>query len=213
MSALTLLRDSVKNAAFQAGKDVYEVLDETKKYPKGIKEVLYWDIPNHAHIVNCFFMDYVRYKEPQPHIRWEKSEGTKEIVGYPCKETKTMLYGREWVAYYTEDIPLPYGPWKLGGLPGLIAEAYTTDSCYHFTMTGFETIQTNKEINLPKKATKLSEYKEISKKEYLKLHYTSSINPQLLKEKRGIQSNKPDLVVYQKYQKHQKERYQYIEKE
>lgn len=35
----------------------------------------------------------------------------------------TIFRGRKWTVYFTEDIPLPLGPWKLGALPGLILSA------------------------------------------------------------------------------------------
>lgn len=178
-------------------------------------EEVYTDLQLKKNWVCSFFMDNVRYTEPQPQIQWNPVEQEHSVLEYTCKEARTKLYGQEWVVYYTEDIPLPYGPWKLAGLPGLIIEAYTTDSCYRFTLTGFETTQTNEEIHLPsKKATEMSDYQDISRQEYLKTHYLQKVNPETLKKKSGIISNyKSDPVVYQKYQKHQKERYQYIEKE
>ena len=32
----------------------------------------------------------------------------------------THFRGREWKVWFSEEIPLSLGPWKLGGLPGLI---------------------------------------------------------------------------------------------
>ena len=54
---------------------------------------------------------------------WELGEGSKEIAGYLCHEAKLDFAGRQWTAWYTEEIPLPYGPWKLAGLPGLVLAA------------------------------------------------------------------------------------------
>lgn len=41
--------------------------------------------------------------------------------------------GRKWQVWYAEDIPVNSGPWKLGGLPGLILEA--KDESGHVSMT------------------------------------------------------------------------------
>ena len=36
----------------------------------------------------------------------------------------THFRGRDWKVWFSEEIPLPLGPWKLGGLPGLILAAH-----------------------------------------------------------------------------------------
>lgn len=56
-------------------------------------------------------------------------------MGYQCRLAKTRYKGRTWSAWYAEDIPLDAGPWKLGGLPGLILRAYDADSFYVFDAT------------------------------------------------------------------------------
>lgn len=48
------------------------------------------------------------------------TDSTRQILGYNCCMATTTFRGRQWTVYYTEDIPVPLGPWKLGGLPGLI---------------------------------------------------------------------------------------------
>lgn len=62
--------------------------------------------------------------EPIPVQNWSiNMDSTKQILGYKCYMATTNFRGREWTVYYTEDIPVSLGPWKLGGLPGLIMAA------------------------------------------------------------------------------------------
>ncbi len=63
-------------------------------------------------------------KDDLPVQDWELISGeTKTILGYKCKKAKLKFRGSEFTAYYTSAIPTTFGPWKFGGLPGLILEA------------------------------------------------------------------------------------------
>lgn len=64
--------------------------------------------------------DYLLYTEPLPEIGWELSPRTREIIGYTCRQATCTFRGRDYEAWYTEEIPLGLGPWKFRGLPGLI---------------------------------------------------------------------------------------------
>jgi GLPGLI family protein len=55
-------------------------------------------------------------------IDWELSEITREIGGYKCQKATAKFKGREYEVWFTPDIPISTGPWKLWGLPGLILE-------------------------------------------------------------------------------------------
>lgn len=74
------------------------------------------------------------YSENMAH-EWTFGNGEKEICGYPCKEAKTSYGGREWTVWFAPSIPSNAGPWKLGGLPGLIMEAQDAEGIHHFTAT------------------------------------------------------------------------------
>lgn len=59
-------------------------------------------------------------------INWEIKNNYKTIQGYTCQKAKGKFRGRTYKVWFTKEIPLPYGPWKLFGLPGLILEAKDT---------------------------------------------------------------------------------------
>lgn len=63
-------------------------------------------------------------------------DSTATIMGYTCQLATTTFKGRVWSAWYTEDIPLDNGPWKLRGLPGLILRAYDGSHQYEFSASG-----------------------------------------------------------------------------
>ena len=47
-------------------------------------------------------------------------DSTITVLGMECKKATTNFRGRYWEVWYTEDIPISQGPWKLCGLPGMI---------------------------------------------------------------------------------------------
>src|SRR5690606_12244226 len=69
---------------------------------------------------------------------WELQSNQKEMMGYMCHEARISLGGREWIAWYTNDLPLQDGPYKFSGLPGLILEIHSRDGDYQFAMKGLK---------------------------------------------------------------------------
>lgn len=70
--------------------------------------------------------------EPLPDFDWSLTEDTLTIGGYLCHKAVGRYGGRTWTAWYAEDVPAPYGPWKLRGLPGMILRAEDADGIFHF---------------------------------------------------------------------------------
>jgi GLPGLI family protein len=63
-------------------------------------------------------------KEVLPKIRWQLKKEFKNLNKIKCQKATGYFRGRTYIAWFAKDIPVPYGPWKLNGLPGLILEAY-----------------------------------------------------------------------------------------
>ena len=81
------------------------------------------------------------YDEPLDLMDWKMSFGTKEIHGYQCFKAECDFRGRHWTAWFTMQIPVKDGPWKFGGLPGLILEMEESRGHYAFRCIGIENQQ------------------------------------------------------------------------
>lgn len=57
-------------------------------------------------------------------INWVIKKETKEIHRLKCRKATTKFRGRKYEAWFTMDVPVPFGPWKFHGLPGLLIELH-----------------------------------------------------------------------------------------
>lgn len=89
-------------------------------------------------------VDNYYYDETPDEWSWEISDSTKNILGYECVKASVVYHGRKWEVWFSPEIPLHNGPWKLGGLPGMILEASADGGKYSFVATGVQ--QTAKPI-------------------------------------------------------------------
>lgn len=69
---------------------------------------------------------------------WKLINETKTINSFVCRKAEVSYKGREWIAWYTTDIPLPYGPYKFSGLPGLIVKIIDKTGDYKFELVKSE---------------------------------------------------------------------------
>jgi GLPGLI family protein len=66
---------------------------------------------------------------------WQLKSDTQTIAGFKClKADFTFSSGERGYVWYTPDIPLPFGPETLYGLPGLIVEVGSYDIPYKISV-------------------------------------------------------------------------------
>ena len=82
-----------------------------------------------------------RYADSLHAQTWTMGDSTREVLGYTCQQATADFRGRRWTAWFATDIPVSDGPWKLGGLPGLILEAYDEGKQHVFTAVGLERVK------------------------------------------------------------------------
>lgn len=133
--------DSLLEAMDKRGASYSEYQKEKSRIPDGIIGFrIYKNYPQKGQLT---FTDKIntsdyKYTEPLEKPQWKIEKETKEILGYKCQKATTKFRGRTWNVWYTTDIPVQEGPWKLWGLPGLILEAKDDGSLYNFVAIGLE---------------------------------------------------------------------------
>ena len=107
------------------------------------------------------------YKETLPQMAWTLSNESQDILSYPCQKATTTFRGRKYEAWFTTKIPINNGPWKFGGLPGLILKVSDTQNHYIFECMGIENLSKREPIkfyDIKYQELKRDEYNQLVKK-------------------------------------------------
>lgn len=79
-------------------------------------------------------LDFYLVKEEAIKQEWKIEKETKNEDAFSLQKATLNYKGRNWIAWFNPDIPLPYGPYKFQGLPGLIFELYDSENIFHFNL-------------------------------------------------------------------------------
>ena len=146
-------RDSVKRV--NTDPMIYlQFLANTFGSKKGREYEVYKHIPQNGTLTytdvlhNDFFFCY---EESIPTFSWELADGDTIIIGCLCHKAVCQFRGRTWTAWYSFDLPFDNGPWKLGGLPGLILAASESRHEFSFVATGIEQMRQTATISFQPK--------------------------------------------------------------
>ena len=152
--------EQIANAAMEGKLSTGEYMTIYKNYPSGKL--------THTEKI-C--QDWFRYEEDLPSQEWELTDSVTNVLGYECQSARCVFRGREWTVFYTEEIPLADGPWKLHGLPGLIMKA--SDKKGHYT---FECIGIKSKADRPITIYKVP-FNRVNRKEYYDTKHRYEVNP------------------------------------
>lgn len=160
MSYYVTAKDSLEKADNISEQKTFEnddhsggVIHNGMKVSKEGDQVVY-NIKKNTMWSNLFYRKQIYIKEPATQIKWTITKESKSIGKFKCKKATANFRGRTYVAWFTNEISVPYGPWKLNGLPGLILEAYDTNKNVYWYF---------KSIELPSKSKEKVKYMSIPK--------------------------------------------------
>lgn len=118
--------------------DVRRIKDEEGVEPSDFEYYILKNYPQASQqTVDCYSLEIFQYQEPMGQA-WELAEGDTIVLDHTCHKAVCRYHGKEWTAYYTTDIPIADGPWKLCGLPGLIMRAYDGAHEFIFNCIGIQ---------------------------------------------------------------------------
>jgi len=165
---MSLTQEQVRAAAMEGRLSNGEPMTIYKNYPEGRL--------THTERI-C--LDWFRYDEDVPQLNWELTDSTANILGYECREAVCNFRGRKWTAFYSEDIPVMDGPWKLCGLPGLIMKASDENGHYTFECTGIKS-KADRQVTIYKVP-----FNNTTRREYYDTKHRYDVNPYAYYEATG----------------------------
>ncbi|MCI1719616.1 MAG: GLPGLI family protein [Bacteroidales bacterium] len=90
------------------------------------------------------------YTEQEIPIKWEISSDKDTLSNYLCQKATCTFLGRHYTAWFTSDIPFSAGPYKFGGLPGLIVKIADETNDYEWSLRSFTRAASDETIKLYK---------------------------------------------------------------
>lgn len=109
------------------GSILYQIY---KNYPKG--KLTYTD-----HIPS----DSYRFEESLDLFQWKLTGDTATISGFKSQRATCDFGGRNWIAWFSPDLPFSDGPYKFNGLPGLIVKVFDTRNHYVFELVAVNKLE------------------------------------------------------------------------
>lgn len=169
------VRDSVLKADMDNGASTETINQHAKQYKSVWSEQTFKGYPEgHVTTLDEIAGDIsrLRCEEEEEKPEWKLTADTLTLLGYRCTRATTQFKGRQWTAWFTPDIPVSEGPWKLCGLPGMILKAEDAEGHYRFAANGIEQCRDEAPIIFGGK-----DYESVSRKQYARVHERFATDP------------------------------------
>lgn len=185
---LLLDKDSILNAQFEQGKKTGTIrLDARKVKRSQANFIVTKKYPKYETIFHTSFNALNLSLNESKKMNWVILPETKIIEGLKVQKATTNFVGRNWTAWFSNDIQIQDGPYKFSGLPGLILNIEDEKGDHVFNIIGikkqFHTtylIKSKEIIVTEEKFNKLwNEYKKDPAKNIKIIHGSSEMSETL----------------------------------
>lgn len=173
-SRFTILKSSNGTTITEETNDnEISLISESKKRPTNYINLHSNELLNY---VTLFKKVYVT-QEAIPKITWDIKNEFKLLNNIECQKAEGYFRGRTYIVWFTNDLALPFGPWKLQGLPGIIIEASDSKNEIYFRAKKIK-LEESIQINYPKEVT------------YITLEEFIKLKPKIYKERSELIKSK-----------------------
>lgn len=139
-SDATYHRDSLKSLAFDNNgsiqdQDAYNQIFNYR--PNATQDITLIDFQHRSFEIgyHALTVHIIGKSDNLEMPQWELHDTTTtSTLGYEVKMATADFMGRKWTIWYTEEIPVPAGPWLLCGAPGLIVHAKDSENIFIFKL-------------------------------------------------------------------------------
>jgi GLPGLI family protein len=167
------LSDSVTNDLKKRNVSIDLIVEQIRQYHSMITYKVYKNYPSgKVTMLEQIAMNRYRCEEDNERPQWTLLSEADTLLSYPCRKAVCHFRGREWIAWYTPEIPRNEGPWKLHGLPGLILKAADSRGHYTFECSGIVNAREGETIQFG-----ASGYEPVSRKDLNKLYERNAADP------------------------------------
>lgn len=136
---------------------------------------------------NIIYSELYSYEEKRK-LNWQISKETQKIREWNCQKAEVDYLGRKWIAWFTNSIPIPDGPYKFHGLPGLIVKIEDTNQEFGFTLEGVSNKVIERELESENAIA-------ITYEKYKKLFVDNYLDPGKRVRQAAAQSDGSDVAV------------------
>lgn len=204
-SASLIARDSLFKAEFEKGKAAQSMVIDMRKIKQAkVNFRVSKDYPNLETIYHTSInASKIALKENHK-INWTIFPETKTIEGFKVQKATTTFSGRNWIAWFTNDIQIQDGPYKFCGLPGLILHIGDEKGDHVFNLVGSKKLNYEpllidskmKEIFFTnEKFNQLwNEYKKDPAKNIKIIHSSSEMSDTVFSDENGSPLTKQNLI-------------------
>ncbi|KFC20293.1 GLPGLI family protein [Chryseobacterium sp. FH1] len=154
-SELTVLLKNDENSYFESlAKFKYDsiktkLVDEGSRSFPGpnvqwkLQSLIFKDLKSQNTIVEENFFDKVYLTTYNCKPSWKIQQEKSKLFNYNVQKAETNFGGRQWIAWFTNEIPISDGPYKFFGLPGLILKISDSEENFIFEVKGLTKENTN----------------------------------------------------------------------
>jgi GLPGLI family protein len=131
----TLITNSKESLYIETPKDTIFNNGDTEFNNEGAdyKFEYYKDLGKHTVVYNRSYGFETVIKDDDCNIKWILRNNFKFVMNYKCQEAVCTFRGRDYHAYFLKDLPYSSGPFKFGGLPGIILQIESDDKAVQIT--------------------------------------------------------------------------------